>query len=761
MWGGYRLLRGHASSPMAARAVDAGGTDRLVRLAAGAGVVSVLLAAVGASSALLSRLPSDLRAVAGSAHTSRGAAAPTAPISFEANAGQFNSDVAFAARTPTYTAYITPAEAALSLTGGALVHTYLAGANPAAVPAGSQQLPGHVNYFLGNDPRAWRTNVPTYAAVTELDVYPGVDLTYRTADGQLEYVFVVTPGHSASVIDLRIEGAAVSIDAAGDLVMRTAHGVMRQQAPLLYQDIAGTRVPVPGRFVLRGTRDIGFAVGAHDPGVALTIDPTIAYSTYVGGSGDEDVVSPTQFGFGDFGDIAVDGAGDAYLVGNTTSTDFPTAGAYQPANAGGADAYVTKLAADGSTVIYSTYLGGAGNEQGRGVALDAAGEAYVVGLTSSTNFPTVSPAQAANAGGNDGFVAKLSADGASLVFSTYLGGSGQDAENGVAVDASGSAYVAGETTSSDFPTLNAYQSSLRGVSSATVAKYSASGATVYSTYIGGTGTNSAANEGDRALGVAVDSTGSAYVTGTGTADFPTTPGAFQSGANAASCVGFIFGGCHVFVTKFDPTGSSLTYSTLIGGTSSETAHEIKLVPGCASSCNVYVAGETLSSDYPTTAGAFQTKCRCGFGSGMVSEVNATGSALIYSTYVHGPGFSIAEALAVDSAGDAWITGTTRSGQYPVTADATQPKKSPGAGKGLASYDAYLTELNPTGTGLVFSTFEGGKGEDIGEGLAIDSSSNVYLSGRTRSANFPVTSGAFQTTFGGGMSDAFVTKYTTP
>lgn len=751
---------GHARRGVAAVPAAAG---RAVRAALALAIVSLLLGAAGVGVVLVggwqAQAPATTRAsghVAPSANLQRA-------VSFERIDGRFGGSASYALRTSKYTALVGSGETVLVLSDGTTVHTQLAGAAGTAVAEGVEPLAGRVNYLLGNDPALWHTNVPTYGGVIERGAYPGIDAVYRGSGGELEYDFVVTAGASANVIDLRTADATLSLDRAGNLMVHTVRGVVVQHRPGIYQEIGGRHVPVAGGFVLRGPHDVGFVLGAVDQHYTVTIDPTIGYSTDLGGSGNEDVLSSTAVGYGDFGDIAVGSAGNAYLVGNTTSTNFPTLSPLQASSAGGTDVYVTKLAADGRSVVWSTYLGGSRDEQGRGIVLDSSGDVYVVGTTSSSNFPTAgsnTARQASSGGGNDGFVAKLSADGATLVFGTYLGGSGQEAENGVAVDASGNAYVAGETTSSNFSTLNPFQSALTGISGATVVKYSPTGSMLYATYLGGTGTNATGAEHDRALGISVDGSGSAYVTGSGSDNFPTTTGAFQT-TTTASCAGNIFGGCDIFVTKFNPSGSTVAYSTLLSGTAGETGREVKLDPGCASNCDAYVTGTTISNDYPTTAGAFQRKCVCGNGSAVVTKLNATGSALVYSTYIHGPGFSDAFALGVDGSGDAWFTGTTHSGGYPVTTNATQPKKSAGPGRNLGSYDAFVTELNPSGSGLVFSTFEGGRGLDIGEGLAVDAPGSVYVSGRTRSLNFPVTSGAFQTTFGGGTTDAWVTKYSLP
>src|SRR3989449_4869999 len=494
------------------------------------------------------------------------------PLSFEANHGQTDRRVKFLSRGRGYSLFLTSNETVLSLSKPAtptaqrrmdtvamrqegaenkaitttVLRMRLVDANPAADISGLEELPGKSNYFIGNDPKKWRTSVPNYARVKYRDIYPGVDLVYYGNQREIEYDFLVAPGGDPKAIRLGMEGAKKAvIDAQGDLVLHTDDGDVRLQKPTVYQEVDGAKQAIAGHYVLRDERQAGFEIGSYDANKTLVIDPVLAYSTYLGGS-------TIDQGFG----IAVDSAGNAYVAGDTISTNFPTTpGAFQTTFGGPfccmGDAFVTKLNALGSGLVYSTYLGGGGNDQGNGIAVDSAGHAYVTGFTLSTNFPTTPGAfQTASGGGPDAFVTKLNALGSGLVYSTYLGGSGDDEGNGIAVDSAGNAYVTGLTfsfpASNNFPTTpGAFQTtSFLGVPFVTKLNPTGS-ALVYSTYLEVFGGFFV----DEGLGIAVDSVGNAYVTGeTFTFNpFPTTPGAFQTTSG---------GGLQdAFVTKLNPTGS--------------------------------------------------------------------------------------------------------------------------------------------------------------------------------------------------------------
>ena len=527
------------------------------------------------------------------------------PLSFEANRGQTDPVVDFVARGSGYTLFLAASEAVLYLRTaahlpvahargesedmsrrtGSVLRMQLLGAQTAMALA-SDELPGKVNFFIGNDPSRWRTQIPTYAKIVYPEVYPGIDLVYYGDQGRLEYDFIVKPGADPAAIALSYAGTdEIRLDANGDLVLRLDDEEIRQTRPVAYQDVGGTRQEVTAAYRLGEHGDVGFDVGAYDRSAPLVIDPVLTYSTYLGGAGDDQ-------GFG----IAVDSSGSAYVTGVTGSTNFPTLGAFQPTFAGGIDAFVSKLNATGSALVYSTYLGGSDDDEGLGIAVDASGSAYVTGFTGSTNFPTTAGAfQPTLAGGPDAFVTKLNPAGsAPLLYSTYLGGSNIDGGFGIAVDSSGSAYVTGDTASTNFPTLGAFQPTFGTVScsnppvcfDAFVTKLNPAGsALVYSSYLGG-------SDNDEGRGIAVDSSGSAYVTGfTLSTNFPTT-GAFQPS---------LAGRVDAFVTKLNPAGSALVYSTYLGGSAADAAFGIAV----DAAGSAYLTGQTDSTNFPTTKRAFQ------------------------------------------------------------------------------------------------------------------------------------------------------------
>jgi hypothetical protein len=645
------------------------------------------------------------------------------PLNFEVNQGQTDPRVKFLSRGSGYSLFLTSDSAVLSLrgqkAGGAVLRMKLLGANAHAGVAGADALPGKSNYFVGNDPNKWRTNVPTYGAVKYSDVYPGIDLVYHGNQRLLEYDFVVSPGADPRSIDLRFQGAKkFSVNDQGALVIALGGSEVIEHAPVVYQEKASVRKTLSGRYVMRGRGRVGFSVAEYDRSQALVIDPTLVYSTYLGGdSGDE--------GFG----IAVDASGNAYVTGTTASSNFPIAVGFQTTLGGGEyDAFVSKVNAAGSALLYSTYLGGSDMDFGRGIAIDTLGNAYVTGYTYSSDFPTTAGAFQTAIAFHDThvFVSKLNTAGSSLVYSTYLGQSGGGL--GIAVDASGNAYVTG-SASSDFPTTpGAFQTTFAGSGDAFVTKLNTAGsALVYSTYVGGSVTNVG-------LSVAVDASGNAYITGTtGSPDFPVTPDAFQTTLSGQE---------NAFVTKLNAAGSALPYSTYLGGSGDDHGGGI----GLDASGNAYVTGYTSSSDFPTTLGAFQTTFG-GYIDVFVSKLNATGSALLYSTYLGGAGADVGSGIAVDSAGNAYVTGETPSSNFPTTPGAFGTTY---AGDG----DAFVTELNASGSAVLYSTYL--SGDSDGTAIAVDASGNTYVTGITWSGNFPTTPGAFQTTEGVG-DDAFVTK----
>jgi hypothetical protein len=623
----------------------------------------------------------------------------------------------------------------------------LEGANARSYVSGLAELPGKVNYFIGNNSAKWHKNIPTYAKVQYSEVYPGINLIYYGNQRQLEYDLIVSPGADPNRIKLAFEGAEkVNLDPSGDLILKTVGGELQLKKPLVYQEVNGTREPVAARYVLMHQAEVaggevGIKVADYDPRKPLIIDPVLSYSTYLGGSGGD-------HGYG----IAVDASGNAYVTGTTSSTDFPTAGSLQ-VYGGSGDVFVTKFNPSGSALIYSTYLGGSDGDEGNGIAVDGTGNAYVVGDSISTDFPTVSPLK--NSCGScdnddpDAIVAKLNATGSALIYSTYLGGSQIDYGYGIAVDGSGNAFVTGTTFSTDFPTAAPLQVTCGGCVSgqnagndAFVTKLNPSGsAPTYSTFLGG-------SDGDEGRGIAVDGSGSVYLTGTtNSSDFPTV-NPLQSTCGGGNCSYL-----ELFVTKLNAAGSAMVYSTYLGGSN----HDYGFGIAVDGSGNAFVTGVTYSTDFPK-ASPFQSSCLgCSYGDAIVAKLNAAGSALVYSTYLGGSGPDYGYAIAVDGSGNASVTGSTGSvcidiGTYcfPTTANAIQPDLAGGP------FDAFVTKLNSAGSVLVHSTYLGGTGGEIGWGIAVDGSGNTYVTGDTYSTDFP-TVNPFQASHGGGIYDAFVVK----
>ncbi|HEV3470650.1 MAG TPA: SBBP repeat-containing protein [Pyrinomonadaceae bacterium] len=656
------------------------------------------------------------------------------PVRFEANRGQTDRAVRFFARGGGYNLFLTPTEAVVTLRkaskpregGGATaavkstLRMRLAGANPAPRVTGREELPGRVNYFTGRDRRAWRSDVPNYAKVEYEEVYPGVDLVYYGNQRQLEYDFVVAPGSDPDRIALDFEGArALRVDEAGDLVLSTEAGELRQLKPFAYQEVGGRRREVAAGYRVEGAR-VRFGLGGYDPARPLVIDPILSYSTLLGGAD------------ADYGaDIAVDADGYAYVAGGTHSLDFPgAAGGAQGSFGGGAnDLFVAKLSPDGSQLLYATYLGGSSNEYATGIAVDAAGSAYVTGDTISADFPTTPSAHLTTfAGGNDAFVVKLAPDGASLAYATYLGGPKYDYGTGIAVDSAGNAHVSGRNLAGSYPTTaGSFRPNFNGnpLNAASewegfVTKLNAAGsAIIYSTYLG-------SSRNDYAWDIALGPAGAAYVVGqAGGTDFPTSSGLTHGVADLSN----------IFVTKLDASGSFIHYSALVGGTGSDEARAVTV----DRAGSAYVTGRTFTTDFPVTPGAFQTANRSTSGSNQsayVTKLSPDGASLVFSTYFGADIFVAGYDIAVDTINNPYITGYEFSNTFPETSDALP--RPPGA------YRAFVTKMNNTGTGLISST-RFGVSTDGAYGIALDRHNNAYIAGYTYGASgFPTTPGAYQT-----------------
>jgi len=706
------------------------------------------------------------------------------PLSFELNQGQVNPQVKFLSRGAGYELLLTGTEAVVVMSKPSrenhdgqqrpqappspqlsVLHMKLVGSNALAKVRGTNELAGKTNYLIGTDPSKWRLSVRQYGKVRYHNVYPGVDLVYYGNQGQLEHDFVVAPGADAEHIHFSMSGAErVTVDAHDDLVLGMSNGEVKLKKPIAYQEIAGVRHEVASHYSL-ASGQVGFELGAYDRKRALVIDPSMIYLSYLGGSNDDAQSSIS---------LAVDARGNAYIATGTLSSDFPvTAGAFQTTYGGAppvcsqnitslcGDVVVTKVSPDGSTLIYSTYLGGSSGEYPFGLAVDAHGAAYVGGYTESTDFPVTAGAYQTTFAGRsptcpapffpcgDGFVTKLDPSGAALIYSTYLGGTGDDYIENLAVDHGGSVYATGTTDSLDYPTTpGAFQTAMpcnfATCGAAFVTRLSASGkALQYSTYLSGT-------SGSGGFGIAVDRFDNAYVDGTtNSIDFPVTPSAFQSQLTPGLCGTPPSFPCpDAFLTKLNSAGSAVLYSTYLGGSGWDNPYGLAL----DSQGRVYLAGFTASSDFPTTSGAYRGKFGGGVCNGwygvacsdaFVLKMDATkfgAASLVYSTFYGGAREDQATSVVVNRAGNAFITGYTFSGAH-------------GSGG-----DAFLAEFDPAGANLLFSQLNGGSGFDSGDGVAVDRAGNVYMAGRAQSSDLQTTPGVFQPNFGGGPGDCFVAKF---
>ncbi|HEY2933561.1 MAG TPA: SBBP repeat-containing protein [Acidobacteriota bacterium] len=642
------------------------------------------------------------------------------PLRFEANQGQTDAHVKFLARGDGFALFLTQDEAVVKL-DGAVVRLKFSGGNKHARLLGVNPLPGQINYLIGGNRRAWPLNVPTYQRVNYLGLYPGVDLVFYVNQREMEFDFILKPGARPEKIRLEFETTAASpalrIDDAGDLLLTSGGGEMRLRKPMAYQEIDGERMQISTGYRIQDGRHVGFVLGGYDPKRSLTIDPVWVYSSYLGGSRDEQGHA-----------IAVDRSGNAYITGVTTSLDFPTLGGLPGTGSkGGTDIFIAKLNAAGTGLAYATYIGGSGTDYATAIAIDAAGNAYLTGFTNSADFPVSGAIQPVKNQSFDAFVTKLDASGGGIVYSTFLGGGGEDLAAAIAVDSAGNAYISGTTSSTDFRTVNALQTAIRGPSDAFVAKINTAGtALVYSSYFGGTGA-------DGCTAIAIDDAGNAYLAGITTSQDLPTLRPFQRSHGGGAADGFL--------AKVNPAGGALVYATYLGGSGIDRVLRLAV----DSSGNAYAAGDTDSTNFPTLT---PLQPAGGGSDAFLSKLNADGTALVYSTYVGGHGNDAATGIALDSAGNVYLSGITTSPDFP-TKDAVQ---SANAG---SSIDVFLAKLNAAGTGFIYSTYLGGGDEDLALAMAVDSAGDLYVAGRTLSANFPSVGGFQNKSRGGG--EVFVGK----
>jgi hypothetical protein len=614
---------------------------------------------------------------------------PSIPSYFEANRGQAAPEVKFIARGGGYTLLLTPREALVRIPAASSpVRMTFVGATADPQVIGRDQLPGKVNYFLGAR-TSWRTNIPIYAKVEYRELYRGIDLVYHADRHHLEYDFVVGAGADPRAIVLEFAGArTVEVTADGDLALHTDGGIMRHAKPITYQDIGGERRLVESRYVITQSRRVAFELGPYDATRPLVIDPTLVFSSYLGGSA------------GDSGQrVAVDAAGQIHFTGATGSLDFPIANAAPLPVGDPNNAFVVKVSADGSTLLYATYFGGAGVDDALDIGVDSSGGVYVCGMTGSADFPVHNAIQPVYGGGDtDAFVVSIDPAGDAFVYATYLGGAGFDRAATLAVDGLGHAYVAGATHSPDFPTTDAFQRRLRGQGDAFVTKLSPTGAREFSSYLA--------------------------------RSFPTRQ-PFQRTLAGAS---------DAFVTRLSADGRRILYSTFLGGSGPDTGMDLALdAAGRAT-----VVGHTVSTDFPTLA-ALQPQLMASAPDTFVAQFEADGARLRFSTYLGGTGSEFPWSVAVDATGHVHIAGLTDSVDLPLAA----PLQATSGG----DYDAFVVKMAPDGSHLVYSTYLGGSNYDEGVGIAIDSSANAYVTGRTRSFDFPVVN-ALQPAHAGQVSPTF-------
>lgn len=654
----------------------------------------------------------------------------TLPLTFERNVGQSDPSVEFVSRGRGYALFITPREAVLHVREVTTpIRLHWIGASSVAQFSTDTRLSGERHVLHGADPTAWRRHIPAYARVRYAELYPGIDLVYYGMRGELEYDWVLAPGADPTQIRMEVTGADdVMIDERGALQLRVAGHVLSLPAPHVYQDTSAGRQRVAGGYRIYEGQRVGFWLGAYDPDSSLVIDPVLVYGSYLGGAGAERA-----------GRVAVDGNGNVYLTGETASSDFPLGSGVSKHSIGvgsNTDAFVAKFDSTGA-LVYVTYLGGAGSDRGTALAVDGSGEAYVTGTTDAVDFPLSNAKQASYGGNIDAFVAKLSVDGANLIYSTYLGGNAQESANALVVDGSGAAYVAGGTLSINFPvTAGVVQSTFQSIANdsgvveadAYITKISADGSNwVYSTYLGG-------RDGESVFDLALAAAGEVVAAGgTKSVNFPvTTPN-----------VRGVFGGFPEdgFVTRLSADGRALRYSSYFGGNAWDSVQAVAV----DSANNIYLAGVTASSDFPITSGAAQTRYGGGRSDGFVAKINAAGDAVLYASYLGGGDVDQVNGIALAADNGLLVAGETSSADFPLVR-ALQSSR-------LGAQDAFFARVNPAGTAFDWASYWGGSGDDTAGAAARGSAGRIYIAGTSASSDFPVFNGAQMQT--GGNNDAFL------
>ncbi|HUL51452.1 MAG TPA: SBBP repeat-containing protein [Candidatus Nitrosotalea sp.] len=643
---------------------------------------------------------------------------------------------------------------------GAVVRIHLLGANPGSTDTALDELPTTVNYFIGNDPRAWKHRVPAFAKVRFNDVYPGIDVVYYGNQRQLESDFVVRAGADPGQIRFNVSGAErVTTDPQGDLIIQTKAGPVHQSRPIVYQELPGGRREITSRYVIVSERSddtpvadivVCVEVGPYEAGKPLIVDPVLVYSGLLGGTGDDVGWS-----------VAVGTDGNPVIVGETTSLLFFNNNALYPIFHGNPlspglprDVFIAKVGSGGTNIIFSTYLGGTQDDAAYSVALDSSNNICLAGQTYSTDFPVTLDAVSLNIHGTnfygyypyDAFVTKLDASGSQLLYSTYLGGSRDDVAVGIAVDSADNVYVTGFTASLDYPTINSPPPIGGGLFDVFVTKLTASDRNlIYSVVFGGL-------DDDKAQSIAVDSAGNAVVTGfTRSQNFPVTPGAFSSDLHGVRDPILGVFPYDAFVTKLSADGTSMIYSTYLGGSADDEGFSVTV----DTADNAYVTGVTSSTDFPVSNALYQTNS--GSSDVFVTELDPGGANLIYSTYFGGEQTDEGWGITVGTDGSAYVVGSTTSTNL-SGADPVQLRLR-------ASSDVLVFGLAPGGTSLLYAAAFGGTGNDFGYGITLDNDGNAIVTGSSNPSlllttnDFPLLppTNGLPHSIVGGLNDAFLTK----
>ncbi|MGA8037869.1 MAG: SBBP repeat-containing protein [Candidatus Acidiferrales bacterium] len=637
------------------------------------------------------------------------------------------------------------------------------GASPSTETVPLDEQPGKSNYLLGNDPAKWRTNVENYSRVRYNALYPGVDLIFYGNPSRLEHDFIVEPGADYRRIALELSGSRkIRLAPDGSVTVTLANGVVQFSAPKIYQMRDGKKVEVKGGYTL--TKDLlAFNVGAHDATLPLVIDPVLSYSTYLAGNS-------SDISYGIALDAAGNAYVTGLTSSTNFPSLNPYQSACDGCANNGPDVFITKLNPTGTAPVYSTYLGGSGYDAASGIAVDASGNAIVGGGTNSTDFPLHNPIQTTPSGGFQGFVTSLSKDGTSLNFSTYLGGTDGGGVSSVATDSDANVYAEGQLDSAGFPVKPATNvigaPPAPPSNDIFVAKFTVAGALVFGTVIGpdpklppgASGSGLIAEVGS---GLAVDANQDVYISGAAGPGLLVTPGAFQTtytGPPITRCYD-----CMGFVAELKPDGSAFVFASYLGGSAGDQVTGLAL----DANRNIYMTGNTNSSDFPVTPGAFQTTFPEGATPSpccatFVTKMNPEGSALVYSSFLGGPNSyasTYSSGIAVDAAGEAVVTGYTTSLTFPLW----NPLQAPVPGKdGSAVPATYVTKFNVGGTAILFSTLFSGSTGTSPAAIAVNAATpnDIYITGTTNDKNLPTTPGAFQTSIppNSGTQHGFVTKF---